>query len=127
MPRARTFLWIAAAIMAATAAIHFTGWFLGRDQFAGPTQPIVKLLWFSIDVDWLVVAGLWFAAGYGGAGLLRPLVILSAIIPLAAAVGMFFLISPAFFGLYLLALAGAIAIIGAIRLGDEAVAVAPLA
>lgn len=125
MPKARTFLWIASAILAGTAAIHFTGWFLGRDQFAGPTQPIVKLLWFSIDVDWLIVASLWFAAGYGGAAILRPLVMLSTIIPFAAAVGMFFLISPAFFGLWLLALAGVIAILGAIRLGDEAVAVVP--
>ena len=125
MPRARTFLWIASAIMLATAAFHFMGWFLAREQFAGPAQPLVELMWFSLDVDWLVVAGLWFAAGYGGAALLRPLVIVSAIIPLAAAVAMFFVIGPALFGLWLLGLAGAVAIIGAIRLGDEAVAAAP--
>jgi len=120
MPRARTFLWIASAIMLATAAFHFMGWFLARSQFAGPGEPLVQLLWFSLDVDWLVVAALWFMAGYGGAALLRPLVMLSAIIPLAAAVGLFLVIGPAFFGLWLLALAGAIAILGAIRLGDEA-------
>jgi hypothetical protein len=38
---------------------------------------------------------------------------------------LFLVIGPAFFGLYLLGLAGAVAIIGAIRLGDEATAVAP--
>jgi len=120
MPRARTFLWIASAIMLATAAFHFMGWFLARSQFAGPGEPLVQLLWFSLDVDWLVVAALWFMAGYGGAALLRPLVMLSASIPLAAAGGLFLVIGPAFFGLWLLALAGAIAILGAIRLGDEA-------
>ena len=120
MPRARTFLWIASAIMLATAAFHFMGWFQARRQFAGPGEPLVQLLWFSLDVDWLVVAALWFMAGYGGAALLRPLVMLSAIIPIAAAVGLFLVIGPAFFGLWLLALAGAIAILGAIRLGDEA-------
>jgi len=125
MPRARTFLWIASAIMLATAAFHFMGWFLAQGQFAGDGQPLARLLWFSIDVDWLVVAALWFVAGYGGAALHRPLVMISAIIPLAGAVGLFLVIGPAFFGLYLLALAGAVAIIGAIRLGDEAVAVAP--
>lgn len=125
MPKARTLLWIASAILLATAAIHFTGWFLARGQFVGPGQPIAQLLWFSIDVDWLVVAGLWFAAGYGGAALLRPLVMLSAIIPLAAAVALFFVIGPFFFGVYLLGVAGAVAIIGAIRLGDEAVAAPP--
>ncbi len=125
MPRARTFLWIASAMMLATAAFHFMGWFLARGLFAGDGQAFARLLWFTADVDWLVVAGLWFVAGYGGAALLRPLVLLSAIIPLAAAVGMFFVIGPAFFGLYLLGLAGAIAIIGAIRLGDEAVVAPP--
>ena len=125
MPKARTFLWIASAIMLATAAFHFMGWFLARSQFTGPGQPLVELLWFTIDVDWVVVAGLWFAAGYGGAALLRPLVMLSTIIPLGAAVGMFLVIGPAFFGTYLLGLAGAIAIIGAIRLGDETIGSPP--
>ena len=120
MPRARTFLWIASAILVATAAFHAMGWFLAGSQFAGPTRPLVELIWFSVDVDWLVVAALWFFAGYGGASLLRPLVMISAIIPLAAAIGMFLVIGPAFFGLWLHALAGAVAIIGAIRLGDEA-------
>lgn len=125
MPRARTFLWIASAIMLATAAFHFMGWVMARDQFAGTGQLTVRMLWFSLSADWLVVAGLWFAAGYGGASLLRPLVLLSALIPLIAAVAMFLVISPAFFELWLLGLASAVAIIGAIRLGDEAVAVAP--
>ncbi len=120
MPKARTLLWIASAILLATAGFHFMGWFLARAQFAGAGQPLVQLMWFSLDIDWLVVASLWFAAGYGGAALLRPLVILSAIIPLAAAVALFLVIGPAFFGLWLLALAGLVAIVGALRLGDEA-------
>ena len=121
MPKARTMLWIASAILLATAAFHFMGWFLARGQFPGTAEPLARLLWFSIDIDWVVVAALWFAAGYGGAALLRPLVMLSAAIPLAAAVALFVVIGPAFFGLWLLALAGAIAIVGAIRLGDEAI------
>ncbi len=108
MPRARTFLWIASAILLATAAFHCMGWFLARGQFAGPSQPLVQLLWFTIDIDWLVVAALWFVAGYGSAALLRPLVIISAIIPLSGAVGLFLVIGPAFFGLWLRGLAGAI-------------------
>ena len=125
MPRARTLLWIASAILLATTAFHFMGWVLARDQFPGTGQPTVRMLWFSLGVDWLVVAGVWFAAGYGGAALLRPLVMLSALIPLAAAVAMFLVISPAFFELWLLGLAGCVALVGAVRLGDEAKA--PLA
>jgi hypothetical protein len=120
MPKARTLLWIASGILLATAGFHFMGWFLARGQFAGTGQSLAQLMWFSLDVDWLVVASLWFAAGYGGAALLRPLVILSAIIPLAAATAMFIVIGPAFFGLWLLGLAGSLAVVGAIRLGDEA-------
>jgi len=73
----------------------------------------------------MIVAGMWLAAGYGGAALLRPLVLVSAVIPIAAAVAQFLVLGASFPGLYLLALAGAVAIIGAVRLGDEAVAVPP--
>jgi hypothetical protein len=120
MPKARTFLWIASAMLAATALMHATAWGFVRTQFSGDGLEIARLLWFTLAVDWLLVAGLWFAAGYGGAALLRPLVLLSTLIPLAAAVGQFVTLGPSFFGLYLLALAGAVAILGALRMGDEA-------
>lgn len=126
MPRARTFLWIASAMLAATALMHAVAWGFVRTQFSGDGLEIARLLWFTLAVDWLLVAGLWFAAGYGGAALLRPLVLLSTLLPLAAAVGQFVTLGASFFGLYLLVLAAAIAIIGAIRLGDEAVVAPPV-
>lgn len=125
MPKARTLLWIASAMLAATALMHATAWGFVRTQFSGDGLEIARLLWFTLAADWILVAGLWFAAGYGGAGLLRPLVMISILIPLAAAVGQFVTLGPSFFGLYLLVLASAIAIIGAVRLGDEAKAPPP--
>jgi len=125
MPKARTFLWIASAILAGTAFLHAMSWGFVRTQFTGDASEIARLLWFSLAIDWMIVAGMWLAAGYGGAALLRPLVLVSAVIPIAAAVAQFLVLGASFPGLYLLALAGAVAIIGAVRLGDEAVAVPP--
>jgi hypothetical protein len=125
MPRARTFLWIASAMLAATALMYAVAWGFVRTQFAGEGLETARLLWFNLAADWLLVAGLWFAAGYGGAALLRPLVMLSALIPLASAIGQFVALGASSLGLYLLVLAAAIAIIGAIRLGDEAVVTPP--
>jgi hypothetical protein len=85
--------------------------------FSGETLPLVRLFWFTADVDWLVVAAIWFAAGRSGTAALRPVVLIAAVTPLASAAGLIVTVGPSFFGLWMLSIAVVLAVIGARRLG----------
>lgn len=112
----RLLLGIAAALIVLTAAFHCAGWFLLRGQIAADTRPIVRLLWFCVDLDWLVAAFVWALAGWKGAAVPHLAVVAISAIPLGAAVWLLFVVGPAFFGVYLLLVAAACAIIGSHRL-----------
>ncbi|MDB5704975.1 MAG: hypothetical protein JWN66_2091 [Sphingomonas bacterium] len=116
MRGAKAYLWGASALLTVTAALHFFGWFMVRSQLAGETLPLIRLFWFTADVDWLVVAAIWFVAGRKGSVALRPIVLIAAITPLASAAGMILTLGPTFFGLWMLAIAVVLAVLGARRL-----------
>ncbi len=90
----------AAALMILCAILHSLAWTTTRLRFPVEDRALVALVWFLLAIDWTILGGLWLIAASGG-GTMRPLLLLSAVVPLAVAVGLCVVISPFFFAVYL--------------------------
>lgn len=117
MAQGRILLGVAAAMLMLAASIHATAWFNLRGEFPGAVQPVVRLLWFSVDLDWLVAASLWALAAWMGSAALRLPVLAASLIPIGSALWFAVTVGPGFIGVYVLMLAAILAIVGAQRLG----------
>jgi len=78
---------------------------------------VARLLWFSVDRDWLVVASLWALAAWMGSAALRLPVLAASLIPIGSALWFAVTVGPDFIGIYVLVLVPILAIVGALRLG----------
>ena len=78
---------------------------------------MARLLWFSVDLDWLVVASLWALAAWMGSAALRLPVLAARLIPIGSALWFAVTVGPGFIGIYVLVLVPILAIVGALRLG----------
>jgi hypothetical protein len=117
VPRGRILLNMGAGLLAVIACFHAAGWSSLRDEFPGTIPPLVRLLWFSVDLDWLVVALIWALAARAGTAALRLPAFAASLIPIGSALWLAVTIGPGFVGVYALALAAILALLGAQRLG----------
>jgi hypothetical protein len=108
---------VAAALLAVAACVHAAGWYSLRSEFPDAVQPVVRLLWFSVDLDWLVTASIWAVAAWTGTAALRLPVLAASVIPIGSALWFAATLGPGFIGIYLLALVAVLALVGGGRLG----------
>jgi hypothetical protein len=97
------------------AILHAFAWTSTRARFPAESQSLAALLWFLLAIDWFVLGGLWFMGATGGAAM-RPLLLLSSIVPVAVAIGLCLAVSPLFFPVYLQLGAAVLLIVGALRM-----------
>lgn len=113
---ARWLLGTGAALLIATALFHATGLPMLSGWLAGTRGQILSLLWLTPVADWLVVALLWIVAAIRAQDALVVVVLVSAIVPVFAAVGLFLVAGASHPGPFMLAAAAALAVLGALRL-----------
>jgi len=114
--QARWLLIAGAVLLIATALFHSTGLAMVSDWLPGMRGQILSLLWFMPVADWSVVAILWIIAAWQLRSNLRLIVLVSAIVPAIAAVGLFMVAGTSHPGPFMLAGAAMLAVLGAIRL-----------
>src|SRR3981189_4012099 len=78
------------------AVLHSLAWTRVQADFAPAGRAMAALVWFLLSIDWLVIAGLWVLGASQGTGA-RASLLLSAIIPIAVAVGLCMTLGPRFF------------------------------
>ncbi len=105
----------AAVLILLCAILHSLAWTTTRMRFPADGQSLVALVWFLLAIDWVVLGGLWLIAASGGAAM-RPLLLISSIIPFAVAIGLCLVISPYFFAVYLQLGALLLLVTGTLRL-----------
>ncbi len=114
--QARWLLVAGAVLLIATALFHSTGLSMVSGWLPGTRGQVLSLLWLTPVADWSVVAMLWIIAAWRLRSDLRLIVLVSAIVPALAAIGLFFVAGTSHPGPFLLAGAAVLAVIGAIRL-----------
>lgn len=90
----------AAALMILCAILHSFAWTTIKARFPADEQALVALLWFLLAIDWAVFGGLWLMAASGSAAM-RPLLLLSSVVPLAVTIGLCVVMGFTFFPIYL--------------------------
>ena len=114
--QARWFLIAGAVLLIATALFHSTGLSMVSGWLPGMRGQVLSLLWLTPVADWSVVAILWIIAAWRLRSDLRLIVLVSAIVPAFAAVGLFMVAGTSHPGPFMLAGAATLAVVGAIRL-----------
>jgi len=113
MRNARIFLGLGAALLLATAAIHASGHSMVEPWLDGQRGAVLSLLWFTLSIDWVLVALVWaWGAARPDPRLALPAGIL-AFVPAVAAIQILVAAGPGFFGIWLLAGSAALALAGA--------------
>jgi hypothetical protein len=105
----------AAVLLILCAVLHTIGWRSTRARFPGEERSTAALLWFLLGIDWLVLGLVWLFAATGGPQLQR-LLLVTAAVPIAVAIGMCAAVSARFPPVYLQAAAAALLIAGALKL-----------
>lgn len=113
---ARALLIAGAVLLVATAAFHSTGLSMVAGWLPGDRGQVLGLLWLTPVADWSIVGLLWIMAAVRGRADWRAVVLISAIIPAFAAIGLFWVVGAAHPGPFMLAAATLLALIGAWRL-----------
>jgi hypothetical protein len=106
---------IAAVLIILCSALHTVSWRSTSARFPGKERSLAALLWFLLGIDWLVLGLVWLFAAAGGPQM-RPLLLVTAAGPIAAAIGMCVVISPRFPPVYLQTAAAVLLIAGALKL-----------
>ena len=106
---------VAAALLILCAAMHTSGWRSTRARFPGEQRSMAALLWFLLGIDWIVLGLVWLFAATGGRPM-QPLLLATAAVPIAVAIGMAATVSARFPPVYLQATAAALLIAGALKL-----------
>ena len=111
----KSMIWVAALLLAACALLHSLAWARIQANFTPEGRPMAALTWFLIAIDWLVIAGVWVLGARQGAAA-RPMLLLSAIVPIAVTIGLYMTLGPSFFAIYLQLSAGVLVAAGAFTL-----------
>ncbi len=113
---ARWLLGGGAVLLIATALFHSTGLPMVAGWLPGTRGQILGLLWLTPVADWIAVALLWIIAAVRLRSEMRAVVLVSAIVPVFAAIGLFVIVGAAHPGPFMLAVAVVLAMLGAFRL-----------
>jgi len=116
MTGSRTLLIAAAVLLVATALFHATGLTMVADWLPGDRGRIVSLMWLGMSVDWAVIAVLWLLVAWRPQAVLRPIVLISAIVPAFVAACLLGIVGSSHPGGFMLAGSAILAALGAWRL-----------
>ena len=116
MKAGRALVTAGAALLVATAAVHSLGSSMVSGWLEGERRTILLLAWFILAFDWVIVALAWLYCAWRGGRRFAPVVYLTAAIPAATALGLIYAVGPGFFGIWMLAGAVGLAVVGASRL-----------
>jgi len=112
----RAFLTLGGLVLLGTAAFHATGGPMVAGWLGGERGAVLQMLWYIPTLDWSVVALAWLLIAWWGNHRLAPLVWILALIPGFAAALVAATVGPTFLGLWLLAGATLLAVLGSIAL-----------
>ena len=112
---AKNLIRMAAFLMFVCAVLHSLAWTRAYADFSPEVRQLAALLWFLLGIDWAVVAGLWVMGASQGVAA-RRLLLFSAVVPIAVAVGLILTIGPLFFPIYLQLGAAGLLLLGTFRL-----------
>jgi hypothetical protein len=105
----------AAVLLILCGVLHTISWRTTRARFLGEERSMAALLWFLLGTDWLVLGLVWlFAATVGRQ--VQPLLLVTAAVPIAVAIGLCVAVSPRFLPVYLQTAAAVLLIAGALKL-----------
>ena len=110
---------LGALLLVATAIIHGLGGQMVAGWVSGQRAGVLQALWYLPAIDWVAVAVAWAAIAWTGSIRLGWLIGLLAAIPAAAAVLIVVTIGPDFFGVWMLAGAVLLALLGSIALPKQ--------
>jgi hypothetical protein len=112
----RALLILGGTVLLGTAGFHASGGPSVANWLPGERGAVVQALWYLAAVDWAVVGLAWLFVAWRGDRRLAPLVWLLALAPAAAAALIAAVLGPAFIGIWLLAGATLLAVLGSIAL-----------
>jgi hypothetical protein len=112
----RILLTLGALVLIGTAAFHATDASTVSGWLGGERGILLKMLWFIPTLDWAVVGLAWLFIAGRGSHRMAPLVWVTALVPGGAAVMVANAVGPTFLGLWLLAGATLLAMLGSIAL-----------
>jgi hypothetical protein len=112
----RLLLALGALVLLGTAAFHATGGPMVAGWLSGERGAVLQMLWYVPTLDWAVVGLAWLFIAWRGNRRLAPLVWLLAAVPGGAAFMVAATVGSAFLGLWLLAGATLLAVLGSIAL-----------
>jgi hypothetical protein len=112
----RILLTLGALVLIGTAAFHASGAAMVSGWLGGERGILLQMLWLIPTLDWAVVGLAWLFIAWRGSHRMAPLVWVLALIPGGAAVMVANAVGPAFLGLWLLAGATLLALLGSIAL-----------
>ncbi len=116
----RILLTLGALVLIGTAAFHGSGAGMVAGWLGGERGALLQTLWFIPTLDWAAVGLAWLFIAWRGSARLAPLVWLLALIPGGAAAMVAAAVGPAFLGVWLLAGATLLALLGSIALPRDA-------
>lgn len=117
----RVLLALGGLALIGTAAFHATGGGSLAGWVDGDRALVLQLLWHVPTLDWTVVGLTWLFIAWRGSHRLAPLVWLLALMPGGVAVMLAFAVGSTFIGMWLLAGATLLALLGSIALPLRAV------
>jgi hypothetical protein len=112
----RILVTLGALLLIATAVMHGLGGQMVSGWVSGERAAVLQALWYLPAIDWVVVALAWLAIAWTGGIRLGWLIWLVAAIPAAAAILLVATVGAGFFGVWMLAGAVLLALLGSIAL-----------
>ncbi len=112
----RVLLVLAGLVLIGTAAFHGSGGAMVAGWLGGERGALLQILWFIPSLDWAVVGLAWLFIAWRGTTHLAPLIWVLALVPAGAAAMVASAVGPNFVGVWLLAAAALLAVLGSIAL-----------
>ena len=112
----RVLVALGALVLIGTAASHGSGGGMVSGWLAGERGALLQMLWYLPTLDWSAVGLAWLYIAWRGSHRLAPLIWLLALIPGGAAAMIAATLGPSFLGMWLLAGATLLAVLGSIAL-----------
>jgi len=112
----RIMLTLGALALIGTAAFHGSGAQMVAGWLGGERGALLQTLWFIPTLDWATVGLAWLFIAWRGSNRLAPIVWLTALVPGGAAAMVASAVGPAFLGVWLLAGATLLALLGSAAL-----------
>jgi hypothetical protein len=116
----RILLTLGALVLMGTAAFHASGGAIVAGWLGGQRGAVLQMLWFIPALDWAVVGLAWLYIAWRGSRHMAPLVWVLALIPGGAAAMVASAAGPIYLGMWLLAAATLLAVLGSIALPRRA-------